>query len=203
MPVSTTLRDSSCSSLDDESFARLFDESKPELIHAISKRIGLELGRRVSPSDVLQEAFLTAQQRLDHYLEDPKVPMIFWLRGICSQVISIFYRRHFKTAKRSVSRERLGDENKFVSIEHQMDSATSPSGCLIKQEQRQRILELVNSLPSNDRRILTLRHVEMLSNDEAACSLGLAPATAKKRHTRAMKRLTRLAEDKMDSGSNY
>jgi RNA polymerase sigma-70 factor (ECF subfamily) len=185
----------------DDDFAKIFDESKPELINAVSKRIGLELGQRVSPSDVLQEAFIRAQQKLDKYLEDPEVPMIVFLRGICVQVISIFYRKHFVAAKRSVSKERFQDETEYISIEQQVDSGPSPSGCLIKEEERRFVVEMINSLPENDRVILTLRHVDMLSNQDAAEYLRLSESATKKRHARAMKRLTRLAEEQMLSMS--
>ena len=178
---------------DRESLSRIFSESRPILLNAISNRVGRRMGQRIDPSDVLQEAYISASKRLDRYFEDPSVPMIVWVQSICFQVISIFYKHHFLAKKRSVLVEQTQLESSFSEMAH-MDSTTSPSDCMIKHEEREQVFELVSKMTEIDQSILYLRHVEDLSNQEAAKRLGITVETAKKRHMRAIKRLTKLAE---------
>ena len=183
---------------DRESLSQIFSESRPILLNAISNRVGRRMGQRVDPSEVLQEAYISASKRLDKYFEDPSVPMIVWVQSICFQVISIFYKHHFLAKKRSVLVEQSQFESSIVSNNH-MDSTTSPSDCFIKHEEREQIFELVSQMTENDQSILYLRHVEDLSNSEAALRLDIPVETAKKRHMRAIKRLTKLAEDTIEN----
>ena len=179
-----------------ETLGRIFDESRPVLKNAISHRVGRRMGQRVDPSDVLQEAYISASKRLDKYLENPTVPMIVWVQSICFQVISIFYKKHFLAKKRSVLVEQTQYEASFSSAMH-LDSTTSPSGCMIKREEQEQVFELVSKMTEADQAILFLRHVEDLSNEEAAKQLGVTFETAKKRHTRALKRLVKLADQEI------
>jgi DNA-directed RNA polymerase specialized sigma24 family protein len=59
----------------------------------------------------------------------------------------------------------------------------------------------VARLPEADQEILLLRTYEGLSNQEAAYVLGLDPATASKRHGRAVLRLHRLLVEDGLTGS--
>ena len=176
-----------------ESLNRVFSESRPILLNAISNRVGRRMGQRIDPSDVLQEAYISASKRLDKYFEDPSVPMVVWVQSICFQVISIFYKHHFLAKKRSILVEQTQNESSFDAIAY-TDETTSPSGCMIKHEEREQVFELVSKMTDNDQSILFLRHVKDLSNQEAAKRLNITVETAKKRHMRAIKRLTKLAD---------
>ena len=183
---------------DRESLSKIFSESRPILLNAISNRVGRRMGQRIDPSDVLQEAYISASKRLDKYFENPSVPMIVWVQSICFQVISIFYKHHFLAKKRSVLVEESQFGSSIVS-DNRMDSTTSPSDCFIKHEEREQVFELVSQMTESDQSILYLRHVEDLSNSEAAQQLGIPVETAKKRHMRAIKRLTKLAEGTIEN----
>ena len=100
--------------------------------------------------------------------------------------------------KRSVLVEQTQFESSIISNNH-MDSTTSPSNCFIKHEEREQVFELVSKMTANDQSILYLRHVEDLSNSEAAQRLGIPVETAKKRHMRAIKRLAKLAEGTIEN----
>ena len=66
---------------------------------------------------------------------------------------------------------------------------TSPSLAAIRAETRAQIEETLGRLDEVDREVLTLRHLEMMSNAEAAEALGLTPAAASMRSMRAIRRL--------------
>ena len=62
-------------------------------------------------------------------------------------------------------------------------------GRLDRSETARRVREAVAGLPEADREVLLMRNFEGLSNQEVAYLLGLDPATASKRHGRALLRL--------------
>jgi RNA polymerase sigma-70 factor (ECF subfamily) len=69
-----------------------------------------------------------------------------------------------------------------------------PSETILKQELKQRVLRNLRSLPESDREIVILRHVEELSVQEVAQTLGLPEGTVKSRHFRAIQRLRALMD---------
>lgn len=179
-----------------EALSHYFNEWRPELRRIVARRVGTTMGKRIDPSDVLQEAFITAAKRVDSHIQSPSISTFKWIQGICFQVISVLYKHHFTASKRSVLREAsISQENILTSIARFEACLTSPSERMIKDEEQQEILDLVSQLPDNDQEILFLRHVKELSNHEAALVLGIDYETAKKRYSRAIKRLTALAQN--------
>ena len=55
-----------------------------------------------------------------------------------------------------------------------------------------RVQEVLNGMDPFDREVLTLRHFEMLTNEETAQVLGIKKTAASNRYIRAMKRLKEL-----------
>src|SRR5262249_3464434 len=72
---------------------------------------------------------------------------------------------------------------------HLLGRLTSPSRAAIRAETQIRVQEALNSMDPLDREVLTLRHFEMLSNDETAQLLGIRKKAASKRFVRALERL--------------
>lgn len=60
------------------------------------------------------------------------------------------------------------------------------------------LLDLIAKLDPFDREILVLRHVEELSNSEAAAELGLSKSVASKRYIRALERMRAAADSILD-----
>ncbi len=178
----------------------VFEESRAKLLRAISNRVGTRMRQRVNPSDVLQEAYISAAQRLDRYLENPSVPMISWVQSICFQIISIFYKKHFVAKKRSVLLQHDQLSESYSTWIFQ-DSATSPSARLVKAEEQSQLLALVSKMSENDQAILYLRHVDDRTIREAANLLEIPVETAKKRYSRAIKKLIKLTEGTMEEVS--
>jgi RNA polymerase sigma-70 factor (ECF subfamily) len=68
----------------------------------------------------------------------------------------------------------------------------TPSQQIDHLELALRVRQAVAQLPEADHEVVMMRHFEGLSNQEVACLLGIDPATASKRHGRAMLRLHRI-----------
>jgi RNA polymerase sigma-70 factor (ECF subfamily) len=66
---------------------------------------------------------------------------------------------------------------------------TSASRAAIRAETQIHVQEALNNMDPMDREVLTLRHFEVLSNDETAAVLGISKSAASNRYVRALKRL--------------
>jgi RNA polymerase sigma-70 factor (ECF subfamily) len=66
---------------------------------------------------------------------------------------------------------------------------TSPTLAARRAELRVRLQDVLNSMETVDREILTLRHFEELGNTETAQVLGISKAAASSRYIRAVMRL--------------
>jgi RNA polymerase sigma-70 factor (ECF subfamily) len=66
---------------------------------------------------------------------------------------------------------------------------TSPPRAAMRAELQVRLQDVLNAMEPIDREILTIRHFEELSNNEAAQILGISKTAASNRYVRALKRL--------------
>lgn len=172
----------------------LFAIFRARLRYMVRLRMDNRLKGRVSPSDVLQESFLEASNRIDKYLENPNMPFHLWLRFLTSQQILAAYRRHLGAQMRSAGQEvaifQGAPQASSECIAAQLIGAiTSPSQAVAREEIKQRLQDALNRMEPIDREILTLRHFEELSNNEVAQLLNLKKSAASNRYIRALKRL--------------
>jgi RNA polymerase sigma-70 factor (ECF subfamily) len=151
------------------------------------------LRSRVDPSDIVQEAHLEALNRLKAYLERPALPFRLWLRQIAYDRALKARRHHLTAARRAIGREvPLPEQSSLVLAKQLIADGSTASRQLDRSELVRRLREAVARLPRADREIVLMRHFEGLSNQEVGCLLGIEPATASKRHGRAMLRLHRI-----------
>ena len=90
---------------DVEALGRLLERHRKRLRRMIRLRLDPRLQGRIDPSDVLQEAYLEAAQRLAEYLRQPTMPFFLWLRFIAGQKLLALRRRHLGTQARDAARE--------------------------------------------------------------------------------------------------
>ena len=67
---------------DSDAVQQLLDGHRLRLQKMIALRMDKRLTRRVDPSDVVQDALVTAHQRMDSYLSSPAIDFYPWLRDI-------------------------------------------------------------------------------------------------------------------------
>ncbi len=178
---------------DAQAFEQLFSLYREFLRRFVELRSDPKLRARVDPSDIVQEAQFEAFRRLPDYLEQPPMPFRLWLRQIAFDRLLKMRRRHVETARRALGREiQLPDPSSLGLALQVLAAGSTPSQQLNRRELAQRLRLAVAQLAEADREVLLLRHFEGLSNQEAAFLLGLDPATASKRHGRAMLRLHKI-----------
>lgn len=180
---------------DEQALAALFIHYRARLRQMIALRLDRRLQGRLDPSDVLHEAYLDMARRLPDYAADPKMPFFLWLRFLTGQKLTDLHRHHLGVKARDAGQEvslyrgALPAASSVSLAAQLLGRFTSASQAAVRAETQLRVQEALNAMDPIDREVLTLRHFEQLSNDEAAMVLGLSKTAASNRYVRALKRL--------------
>jgi len=180
---------------DTAALGALLESHRKRLRRMVRLRLDPRLQGRVDPSDVLQEAFLQAAQRLAQYLREPKMPFFLWLRFLTGQKLLELRRRHLGAEARDAGREvslyqgAMPEASSACLAAQLMGKITAPLQAAIRAEMKLRLQEALNRMDPTDREVLALRHFEQLNNTETAEVLGITPSGASSRYLRALKRL--------------
>jgi RNA polymerase sigma-70 factor (ECF subfamily) len=180
---------------DQQALAELFNRHRDRLKQMVRLRLDRRLQGRIDPSDVLQEAYLDLAKRLPEYSQKPAMPFFLWLRFLTGQKLIDLHRHHLGAKMRDAGQEvslyrGALPQASSVSLAHQLlGRLTSASRTAIRAETKIRVQEALNGMEPLDREVLTLRHFEMLSNEETAQVLGISKSAASNRYIRALKRL--------------
>jgi RNA polymerase sigma-70 factor (ECF subfamily) len=175
--------------------AEIFMRHRARLRRMVQLRLHPRLQGRVDPSDVLQEAYLEAWRRLKEFLRKRPMPLFLWLRRITGQRLVDQTRFHLRSKLRSVrhevrlSAEDLPEASSLSVAAELVERAAGPSERAMEAETRLQVLAALERMDPVDREILVLRHLEDLTNAEAARSLGIGESASSKRYFRALKRL--------------
>ena len=167
---------------------------RQRLKRLLQLRMDHRLRGREDASDVLQEVFIDAKQRLPHYLKKPELSFYVWLRQLTTQRLIDIHRRHLMAKMRDVSQEvsidRPGAKATSTSIAALLVAQlASPSQAAIRAEMMVQIEQALEHMDEMDREVLALRHFEELKNSEVAEILGLRENAASNRYVRALSRL--------------
>lgn len=184
---------------------RLLARHRERLRKMIACRLDRRLKARVDPSDVVQEVLAEASRKLDRYLRDRPLPFYPWLREIAWEQLVALHRRHVRAQKRTVRLEEPGfldlPEDSAAELARRLvDTGSSPSQRLLREELRQRLQEALMRLREPDREVLVLRHLEQLSVAQTAEVLEASPGAVKVRHLRALARLRALLDELSGGG---
>lgn len=178
---------------DDHALAELFRAHEPRMLRLIELRLDPRLRRRLDPVDVVQDTWLEVARRAGEWRAGA-LPFALWLRLIAVQALATMQRRHLAAHMRDARREvNLHATRSSVSAaalaDAFVDSATSPTQAVSREELRARVNAAIAELDELDREIVAMRHFEGLSNEEAAAELAIEPSAASMRFLRALTRL--------------
>jgi RNA polymerase sigma-70 factor (ECF subfamily) len=180
---------------DREPLAELFGRHREPLKRMVRWRLDRRLRGRVDPSDVLQEVYIDAMQRVDGYVEQPTLPFALWLRLLTGRRLLELHRQHLGAQMRDASLELSLEQghwppaNPDCLAAHLTGNLTSPSQVALRAEREARLVEALNGMDPLDREVLVLRHFDELTNNEVAELFGIQKAAASHRYVRALERL--------------
>lgn len=180
---------------DPQALAKLFSLHRERLKRIVQLRMDRRLQGRTDPSDVIQEVYIDAHQRVRHYLEKPQMPFFLWLREVAMQRLVDVHRRHLEAQMRDARREVSINRDDFSVItsasmaEQLVGHLTSPSQRVARAELIEHVEAALEGMSPIDREILALRHFEELTNNDIAQVLGITKAAASNRYVRALARL--------------
>jgi RNA polymerase sigma-70 factor (ECF subfamily) len=181
---------------DRAAFEALFARHRAELRRFVALRLDARLRARVDPSDVVQETQLEAFRRLPDFLERAPMPFHVWVRRTAYERLLMLRRQHVEAERRATGREvALPDRSSLLLAERLVAHGPSPSRSAERRELARQVRQVLLLLPEADRELLFLRTFEGLSYEESADILGIEPATARKRHGRALLKLHALLKE--------
>lgn len=184
---------------DPSALGELFARHRERLKRMVELRLDHRLAGRVSASDVLQEAYIDALKRIEHYFAKPDQPFFGWLRLVVGQRLADLRREHL-AVKRNAARDvpifpgGPGADSGCLAA-CLLGDLTSPSHIAQRNEAFIQLEEALAQMDPFDREVLALRHFEELGNAETAELLGIHPPAASKRYVRALARLKQILEE--------
>ena len=180
---------------DEQALAELFSLHRERLWQIVHFRLDRRLSGRLEVDDVLQEVYLDAAKRVQHFIDSQNVAFFVWLRTIAGQTMIDLHRRHLGAEMRNAAREvsihgvQYPQATSVSFAVHLLANMTSPSQAAIRVELTDRIEKTIDEMNPIDREVLAMRHFEELTNGEVAEILSLTPAAASVRYMRAIARL--------------
>ncbi len=123
------------------------------LLVIASKRLNRDLWKKVAPSDIVQDAMISACRTHDRIQGAGDDQLKAWLRSIVVNKVVDVQRRYTGTVKRGVAIERPLETN-----QHDLFSGDlTPSGFVSKGESVDALLTALNKLPEDRRQVILLR----------------------------------------------
>lgn len=180
---------------DEGDWKRLVQSCHGRLRRMVAVRLDPRLAGRIDPSDVLQDVYLQATERLPEFVDRPEMPFFLWLRLITGDRINRLHRYHLGTQSRDARKEVSlfcgpTPEASSASMAAQLiGDDPSPGESAVRAERFLMLRDALGELEPVDREVLSLRHFEQLTSAEAAQVLGISQAAVAKRYFRAVKRL--------------
>ena len=182
---------------DENALAQLLAVHRDRLYRIVHFRMDRRLIGRVDADDVLQNAFIDATRRIDHFAKQDRFSSFVWLRMIVGQTLVDMHRRHLGAQQRDAGRELVQTLTRTSDsvVDFLAANQTSPSHAAMRDEEKTKLREAVESMEPIDREVLALRHFEEFTNQEAAEMLGVTQKTASIRYVRALTRLKSVLEE--------
>lgn len=134
--------------------------------------------------DIVQETFISAVRNIGRLRDDQKFGS--WLFSIAHQK----WIQHWRKRR---PEDRLENEQAEQLIDHEFD----PEEWLIRKEQEEAFMAVLNQLPLPQRSVLLLHFLEEFSLEEIASIAGLPLGTVKSRLHYAKKALRKLVEENL------
>ena len=168
-----------------ETFAQLYDRYFPRRYAYIAYRVG----HVQDAEDLVAETFLRIIQGLQHFQPQHESSLEVWLFRIAHNLVIDFYRRN-EGQSVTLSLDRLPEFR---------DTALPSEELYTRQETNERLHQLINSLSTRRKEVITLKFFGQLRNQAIAEILELDERTVASHLCRGLKELQRHLTTEPDS----
>jgi len=162
----------------------------------VAAQLDARLKARISPSDIVQEAYFEAHRDFGQFRGESTAEFVAWLRKIVVNNVLRVVEQHVRAEKRDVRREVSLEEvgRKLEESTVRLDAliaaqVDSPSGCAVKREREILLADALAGLEPDYRDVIVLRHIEALPFDEVAARMGRSSGAVRMLWLRALKKL--------------
>ena len=179
---------------DPSALFRAADELRPYLRAVAHAVLRGRLGGKVDASDVVQQGLLSSMERIEQFRGESPEEWQRWLVAIVRNEARNLLR-YWHQDKRRVAVEDAVAGSRAIGTpdggasERLPGSGPSPSRRVAVRQEAAHMLSIVDTMPAEQRRILTLRHFEGLSHVEIAERLGKSPDAIRQAWVRALRSL--------------
>jgi RNA polymerase sigma-70 factor (ECF subfamily) len=170
----------------------------------VAAQLDNRLKARVSPSDIVQEAFFEAHRDFNQFRGQSTAEFVAWLRRIVVNNILRAVEQHVMTEKRDVRREISLDEvgrrleQSTVRLETLLAvKSASPSHHAAQRENEIQLADALANLPADYRDIIVLRHIEGLPFDDVAVRMERSSGAVRMLWLRALNKLREALEKRI------
>ena len=167
----------------------------------VATQIDNRLRTRVSPSDIVQDAFFEAHRDFNQFRGASTAEFVAWLRRIAVNNLLRAVEQHVLAEKRDVRRQISIDdvgrrlEQSTVRLQSLLVApAETPSHCAVRRENEILLADALTALPADYRDIIMLRHIQGLSFDEVAERMQRSGGAVRMLWLRALKKLREIME---------
>lgn len=182
---------------DRSAFEELFQRHRPKLERAVARRMDRRVAGRMDASDIVQEAYMEAFERLPKYLEQESMTFYGWLYWIAHQKVLEMHRRHLGARKRTVHNEvpLLPVDSSAQFVSGLIGNLPTPSQEFAKAEMAEILRDAMKQLKPDERDLIIWRHFEQLNVSEIAQLLNITEGATHKRYWRALEHLRKILQD--------
>ncbi|HEV3383243.1 MAG TPA: sigma-70 family RNA polymerase sigma factor [Gemmata sp.] len=166
-----------------------FQRHYGRLLAMLERLIGSQFRRHLDPEDLLQNAYLRAQQRWPVHQANGLMSVYPFLYQMARDTYAEAYRRLTAQSRDIRCSVCIPESSAMILVEALMADGTTPSEAVDRKDVRQLMSQTLNSLRREYREILEILYFDGLSVREASEVLGITPENTSQRHCRALKRL--------------
>lgn len=182
-----------------EALGQVLEAYRKYLLAIADRELDADLKAKGGASDLVQDAFLEAQQDFARFEGSTEDELRAWLRALLQHRLAKFARQYRQTQKRGIDREVSLDAGNSSASPGQTVAADTPTPSqeVMALEQAQAVQQTLQGLPEDYRTVITLRYQEDLSFEEIGQRMQRSAEAARKLWWRAIERL----QDEMEAKS--
>ena len=161
----------------------LLEHFRPELNLFAEKSVGPNLRRRMSPSDLVQDAMLSATGQFSSFRGSTEMELQGWLMEVLRSRLADGLRRHRLAEKRRMDREVLSSGSGIA------DDSPTPAQLVAARDDANDLLNAIESLAPESQRIVRLRYLDDQNFETIAQTMGMSLTTVWRHWASALERI--------------